>query len=82
MKTKRFNGTIRISENYVRYIAIEPKNGKSLKDKLMGLKSSRISRFRIIYRIPAKRTIDIDAYGPRKTTTKKPIESLKKEAHQ
>jgi mRNA-degrading endonuclease RelE of RelBE toxin-antitoxin system len=37
-------------------IATEPESGKSLKDELEGLKSFRISRFRIIYRISSKQT--------------------------
>ena len=35
----------------LRHILIEPEVGKSLKDELEGLRSYRISRFRIIYRI-------------------------------
>ena len=51
----------------LRQIVTEPESDKSLKDELEGLKSYRISRFRIIYRISSKQIIDIVAVGPRKT---------------
>jgi len=47
-------------------ISDDPDAGKSLKDELKGLKSFRISRFRIIYRLSSHRQIDIIAIGPRK----------------
>jgi len=46
---------------FQRHIVTEPEPGKSLKDELEGLKSYRISRFRIIYRISSKYTIDVVA---------------------
>ena len=45
----------------------DPIAGKSLRDELKGLKSFRLSRFRIIYRIYSKNIIEIIAIGPRKT---------------
>ena len=51
----------------LRHIVTEPGSGKSLKDELEGLKSYRVSRFRIIYRLSSKQIIDIIAVGPRKT---------------
>jgi len=39
--------------------------GKALKDELAGLRSFRVSRFRIIYRILGKKEIEIIAIGPR-----------------
>ena len=44
----------------------EPHSGKSLKDELAGLRSYRVKRFRIIYKITQKKQIDIIAFGPRK----------------
>jgi mRNA interferase RelE/StbE len=41
-----------------------PDAGKTLRDELEGLRSFRVSRFRIIYRIN-RRTIEIIAVGPR-----------------
>ena len=45
----------------------DPIAGKSMRDELKGLKSFRVSRFRIIYRISSKSIIEIIAIGPRKT---------------
>lgn len=46
-------------------ILSDPYSGKALKDELEGLRSFRVGRFRIIYRIAASRHIDIVALGPR-----------------
>jgi mRNA interferase RelE/StbE len=46
-------------------ITTEPNAGKLLKDELKGLRSFRVSRFRIIYRIAARKEIQIIAIGPR-----------------
>ena len=43
-----------------------PYCGKGLKDELAGLRSFRIKRFRIIYKVSSKREIIIVALGPRK----------------
>jgi len=64
------------------HIVIEPEVGKSLKDELEGLKSYRISRFRIIYRISSKQIIDVVAVGPRKTIYEETYRIIKKEANQ
>jgi len=63
----------------LRHILAEPESGRSLKDELEGLKSYRISRFRIIYRISSKQTIDLVAIGPRKTIYKETYRIIKKE---
>jgi len=48
-------------------ILADPYCGKSLKDDLTGLRSRRVKRYRIIYRVrPAKRPIEIVAVGPRR----------------
>ena len=44
-----------------------PYEGKVLKDELEGLRSFRIRRIRIIYRIAKKNQIEILAIGPRKS---------------
>ena len=49
----------------LRNITTEPYSGKPLKEELEGLKSFRVSRFRIIYRIVEPREILIVAIGPR-----------------
>lgn len=42
-----------------------PASGKPLKEELAGLRSYRIGRFRIVYRIAENRSIEIVAIGPR-----------------
>jgi mRNA interferase RelE/StbE len=46
-------------------ILSDPNSGKVLKDELAGLRSFRVSQFRIIYRISQKKDIEIIAIGPR-----------------
>jgi len=48
-------------------IMTEPFSGKELKEELQGLRSFRVSRFRVIYRISGKQEIELVAVGPRKT---------------
>ncbi len=66
----------------LQHIVTDPESGKSLKDDLESLKSYRISRFRIIYRISSKQTIDVVAVGPRKTIYEETYKIIKKETHQ
>ena len=47
-------------------ICDDPNCGKGLKEALAGLRSYRIKRFRIIYKVPSKREIVLVAVGPRK----------------
>ena len=54
-------------------IATEPNSGKLLKEELEGLRSFRVSRFRIIYRIAKPREIQIIAIGPRERERKKRV---------
>ena len=46
-------------------ILVNPDSGKALKKELIGLRSFRISQFRIICRPASDNTIDIIAIGPR-----------------
>lgn len=46
-------------------ILSNPHSGKALKDELAGLRSFRVGRFRIVYRIAAGRVIELVAVGPR-----------------
>jgi mRNA interferase RelE/StbE len=48
----------------LKMIVSTPDSGKTLRDELVGLKSFRVGRFRIVYRIRG-RTIDLVAIGPR-----------------
>jgi mRNA interferase RelE/StbE len=61
----------------LRIIISNPEAGKSLRDELAGLRSFRISRFRIIYRIKG-RIIEIVAIGPRERIYQATYQSLKK----
>ena len=47
-------------------IVDDPAIGKLLRDELAGLRSCRVSRFRIVYRV-ASATIEVVAVGPRRT---------------
>ncbi len=50
----------------LRTLITDPFAGKALRDELKGLRSFRVGRFRIVYRI-SRRTIEIAAVGPRRT---------------
>lgn len=47
-------------------IVHDPTCGKSLKLELAGLRSYRVGRFRIIYRINPEKMVELVAVGPRK----------------
>ena len=49
----------------LKIILSEPYSGKALKEELLGLRSFRISSFRIIYRIKGPEKIELVAIGPR-----------------
>ena len=49
----------------LKMILDDPEIGKALKDELNGLRSFRVSRFRIVYRMAEPREIQIVAIGPR-----------------
>jgi len=50
----------------LRTIIENPNAGKALRDELKGLRSYRVKRYRIVYRIePENRHIEIVAIGPR-----------------
>ena len=60
-------------------ILSDPHAGKSLKGELIGLKSFRTSRFRIVYKISSKQIIDIVSVGPRRIIYEITYRLLKKE---
>ena len=62
-------------------ITAEPYSGKLLKDELEGLRSIRVSRFRIIYRLKASKEIQIVAIGPRATIYEETYRLIKKEGN-
>ena len=48
-------------------ILVDPQAGKALKDELEGLRSFRVGKFRVVYRITGEEgIIEIAAIGPRK----------------
>ena len=59
-------------------ICRNPYDAKALKEELIGLRSFRIKRFRIIYKISSKKAINIIAIGPRKNIYAETYRILKK----
>jgi mRNA interferase RelE/StbE len=51
----------------LKMILADPYSGKALKEELSGLRSFRVGRFRIIYRIAAGKEIEIVTIGPRES---------------
>ena len=60
-------------------ILSDPESGKALKDELSGLRSFRVSRFRIVYRISSARQIEIVAIGPRERIYEETFRLLRRE---
>ena len=56
----------------------DPSAGKELRDELAGLRSLRVGRFRIIYRIAPRRLIDLVAIGPRRTIYQETLRLLRR----
>lgn len=63
----------------LRIIATEPDSGKPLKEELEGLRSFRVSRFRIVYRMAEAREIHIIAIGPRERIYEETYRLIRKE---
>jgi mRNA interferase RelE/StbE len=64
----------------LRILLNNPYEGKSLRDDFEGMRSYRVGRFRIIYRISAKKHIEVVAIGPRKSIYEETLKILKREA--
>jgi mRNA interferase RelE/StbE len=45
----------------------EPKAGRPLKDELEGLRSLRVGRLRVVYRVGEHRVIELVSVGPRRS---------------
>ena len=60
-------------------ILSDPNSGKALKDELSGLRSFRVSCFRIIYRVSSEKQIEIIAVGPREHIYEETFRLLNKE---
>jgi mRNA interferase RelE/StbE len=62
-------------------ILLDPSHGKALKAELLGLRSVRVGRLRVIYRItPA--AIDLVAIGPRRTVYEETVRLLRRETEE
>ncbi|HEX8949316.1 MAG TPA: type II toxin-antitoxin system RelE/ParE family toxin [Dissulfurispiraceae bacterium] len=59
-------------------ILSDPDSGKALKDELAGLRSFRVSRYRITYRIAPEGHIELVAIGPRERIYEETFRLLKK----
>ena len=62
----------------LRTILSDPESGKALKDELVGLRSFRVSRYRIIYRVATAGRIEIVTIGPRERIYDETFRLLKK----
>ena len=62
----------------LKIILSEPYSGKTLMDELSGLRSFRISSFRIIYRIKEPEQIELVAIGPRERIYEKTFRMIQK----
>jgi mRNA interferase RelE/StbE len=55
----------------------DPLAGKPLKDELDGLRSLRVARFRVIYRIGDQGMIEVVSVGPRKSIYEETLRLLR-----
>jgi len=60
-------------------VANDPSVGKALRDELAGLRSCRVGRFRVIYRVVGS-VIEIVAVGPRATIYEETWRRVKRES--
>ena len=60
-------------------IRTDPAAGKELRDELAGLRSLRVGRVRIVYRVAGRRLIDLVAIGPRRTIYQETLRLLRRE---
>jgi mRNA-degrading endonuclease RelE of RelBE toxin-antitoxin system len=61
------------------HIQLEPEAGELLRDEVLGLRSYRLGRLRIIYRVAKPGVIDIVAIGPRKTIYEETFRLVKRQ---
>ena len=64
----------------LRMICDDSDSGKSLKNELEGLRSLRVSRFRIIYRVTDDQIIEIVAVGPRERIYRETLVLVRRDA--
>lgn len=54
-----------------------PDSGKALRGELTGLRSFRVGRFKIIYRVSGRKQVEIIAIGPRERIYEETFRKLK-----
>ena len=59
-------------------IVQNPASGKALKEELAGLRSFRVKRLRIVYRLSPDKLVEIVAVGPRKKIYEETYRLIKK----
>jgi mRNA interferase RelE/StbE len=59
-------------------IRVDPAAGKELRDELAGLRSLRVGRLRIVYRVAPKHVIDLVAVGPRRSIYQETLRLLRR----
>ena len=59
-------------------ILAEPEIGKSLQRELVGLRSYRIGRLRVVYRVTSRGVIEIVALGPRSVIYEETLRLVRK----
>lgn len=64
----------------LKLIIAEPNSGKPLKDDLEGLRSLRVGRFRIIYKLAGSREIQVITIGPRASIYEETYRLIKRES--
>ncbi len=63
----------------LKIVLSDPYSGKALMDELAGLRSFRVSSFRIIYRIKDPEQIELVTIGPRERIYKETLRIIQKE---
>ena len=63
-------------------IRADPAAGKQLRDELAGLRSFRLGRVRIVYRLGPRRLIELVAIGPRRSIYEETLRLLRRERGQ
>ncbi len=68
-------------KNALRLLTQNPSGGKALREELEGLRSYRMKKYRIIYRIlvASPKTLEIIAIGPRKNIYEETFNIISKE---
>ncbi|HXX35484.1 MAG TPA: type II toxin-antitoxin system RelE/ParE family toxin [Thermodesulfobacteriota bacterium] len=63
----------------LKIVLSDPYSGKALMDELAGLRSLRVSSFRIIYRIKDPKQIELVTIGPRERIYEETLRRIRKE---